>query len=405
MAKQGPVVISNETPFIAGDLTVYPDRFQYRDAKCNLCDVIHVGWYWLSQTINFVNTQEVKFYLHIRGADRPIKITKTTMYVTPKLVTAYNYIAQQTFKSRLLQYTEQLEEHGAFTFQDCTFYSDGQILGNGNTFSLQKAEFEPFQMTVKQGGLFSPRLNVSLITDKDVIVSLLNYILKNPVNPSEVKASSLERKRSQQALDGFLINVISMLAKLASADGKITADEIGVIKDFTVKSLKLSADKMKMVVEIFRYAKTAPEPFEVFARNIFTNHRGDIELLRNILDLLFSVATADNLLSAEEELLLVQAEEIFGIHGPAFSAFRAQRESRKAPRHRDPKSLECEYFELFGLSIEAAPTEIKAKYRRLVMQYHPDRVHHLGNVYREEAEKKMKQINIAYEHFSKKYGF
>jgi molecular chaperone DnaJ len=53
------------------------------------------------------------------------------------------------------------------------------------------------------------------------------------------------------------------------------------------------------------------------------------------------------------------------------------------------------YYETLGVGREASPEEIKKAYRKLAMQYHPDR--NQGN---KEAEEKFKQINEAYEHLS-----
>jgi DnaJ like chaperone protein len=49
------------------------------------------------------------------------------------------------------------------------------------------------------------------------------------------------------------------------------------------------------------------------------------------------------------------------------------------------------------------PDEIKQRYRSLSKQYHPDGVSHLGPEFRAMAEKKMKEINEAYDYFRKKY--
>ena len=45
--------------------------------------------------------------------------------------------------------------------------------------------------------------------------------------------------------------------------------------------------------------------------------------------------------------------------------------------------------------------EIKKAYRKLSMQYHPDKVRHLGEEFRLVAEEKMKEINQAYDFFKK----
>ena len=50
------------------------------------------------------------------------------------------------------------------------------------------------------------------------------------------------------------------------------------------------------------------------------------------------------------------------------------------------------YYEILGVERDAAEEEIKKSYRRLAMQYHPDR--NPGN---QEAEEKFKEAAEAYE--------
>lgn len=54
-------------------------------------------------------------------------------------------------------------------------------------------------------------------------------------------------------------------------------------------------------------------------------------------------------------------------------------------------------FEVLGVSPGASAAEIKTAYRRLVNQYHPDKLQHLGEEFRELAEKKFKAIQGAYQ--------
>ena len=55
------------------------------------------------------------------------------------------------------------------------------------------------------------------------------------------------------------------------------------------------------------------------------------------------------------------------------------------------------WFEVLGVPPTASIDEIKAAFRERARQYHPDRVEGLGPELREIAEKKMKQLNGAYE--------
>ena len=54
-------------------------------------------------------------------------------------------------------------------------------------------------------------------------------------------------------------------------------------------------------------------------------------------------------------------------------------------------------YEVLGIAHNATFEEIKKAYRELSHQYHPDKVNHLGEEFRELANKKFLEINQAYE--------
>jgi DnaJ like chaperone protein len=58
--------------------------------------------------------------------------------------------------------------------------------------------------------------------------------------------------------------------------------------------------------------------------------------------------------------------------------------------HEDPYSV-------LGVSTDASPEQIKQAYRQLAGQYHPDKVVHLGEEFRELAERRFKEIQEAYQ--------
>jgi len=63
---------------------------------------------------------------------------------------------------------------------------------------------------------------------------------------------------------------------------------------------------------------------------------------------------------------------------------------REASTPADPCSV-------LGVGRGASPEEIKRTYRRLANQYHPDKVSHLGQEFRELAERRFKEIQKAYQ--------
>ncbi len=68
----------------------------------------------------------------------------------------------------------------------------------------------------------------------------------------------------------------------------------------------------------------------------------------------------------------------------------SQKEKTSSTRAKDP-------YTVLNVSRSASQKEIKAAYRMLAGQYHPDKVLHLGDEFRELAEIRFKEIQSAYE--------
>jgi DnaJ like chaperone protein len=58
-------------------------------------------------------------------------------------------------------------------------------------------------------------------------------------------------------------------------------------------------------------------------------------------------------------------------------------------------------YAVLGISRTASQEEIKKAYRKLVRQYHPDKVAHLGDEFKALAEERFKQIQQAYQEITK----
>ena len=64
---------------------------------------------------------------------------------------------------------------------------------------------------------------------------------------------------------------------------------------------------------------------------------------------------------------------------------------------------DLKYAETLGLKEPFTLEDIKPAYRKIIAQYHPDRVAAMGDEIKEVAEKKAKEINRAYQYFQKKF--
>ena len=58
-------------------------------------------------------------------------------------------------------------------------------------------------------------------------------------------------------------------------------------------------------------------------------------------------------------------------------------------------------FEVLGVSKNASQDQIKSAYKSLAAKYHPDKVSHLGEEFRDLAEQRFKEIQEAYQKLNK----
>ncbi|MBI4802950.1 MAG: DnaJ domain-containing protein [Elusimicrobia bacterium] len=82
------------------------------------------------------------------------------------------------------------------------------------------------------------------------------------------------------------------------------------------------------------------------------------------------------------------------------SGGRGQREEES--RENGQRSQEMDPYEVLGVAKGASLDEIKHAYRELANKYHPDKVSHLGDEFKEIANKRFKEIWGAYQELTQK---
>jgi DnaJ like chaperone protein len=59
-------------------------------------------------------------------------------------------------------------------------------------------------------------------------------------------------------------------------------------------------------------------------------------------------------------------------------------------------------YQILGIDRSASGAEIKQSYRKLASKYHPDKLEHLGDEFKELAERRFKEIQKAYQELTGK---
>jgi DnaJ like chaperone protein len=61
-------------------------------------------------------------------------------------------------------------------------------------------------------------------------------------------------------------------------------------------------------------------------------------------------------------------------------------------------------YNTLGLTSAATPEQVRSAFREKAKEYHPDKVAHMAPEFREVGERKMKEINEAYERIKRSWG-
>jgi DnaJ like chaperone protein len=155
----------------------------------------------------------------------------------------------------------------------------------------------------------------------------------------------------------FTIAMIALGAKMAKADGVVTEDEVKAFSEvFRVPEKDRAA-----VSRVFNQAKQDVAGFETYAGQVAKLFGPKSHVLESVVDGLFHIAKADNVLHPRELDYLEKVSAIFGFEGADWQRIRA----RHVALRDDP-------FETLGVKHDAVPTEIKKHYKQLVKELHPD---------------------------------
>jgi DnaJ like chaperone protein len=216
------------------------------------------------------------------------------------------------------------------------------------------------------------------------------------VDHSEVVEHDGQRlSGNEQAQMVFFMATFSMLAKMAKADGRICDNELNTIDRFMDQDLRLNPESRKIAVTIFKTAAESAEPFENFAHQFYVHFNTQPRFLEIMLDILLRVSAADGRFSPEEERLMLSAVRIFNYSESDYLKLKA--------KYIDKTD---KYLAVLGCDKNDSDEFIKKQYRKLVSEYHPDKIASKGlpEEFNKFAAEKFREIQEAYEIVKKDRG-
>jgi len=204
--------------------------------------------------------------------------------------------------------------------------------------------------------------------------------------------------------DAFFGAVFSTLGHISKADGRVTQAEISAAEQL-MRRLQLSGAERQRAIRFFQQGKAAGFNLdsvlgEFVRQSMF---RQDLRIM--FIELLLQVALADGHFSPEEQAILARVCAVLQIPENIYVAMLRARQggayqsagNRQATAGQGDAVRQS--YATLGLPVDASAQEIKRAYRKLVSQYHPDKLVSRGlpDEMMAMAKKRVREINAAYD--------
>ena len=219
-------------------------------------------------------------------------------------------------------------------------------------------------------------------------------------NSHDYSSRTYSRQRDYEGQrNSFLFSLLVLSSYIIKADGKVMHSEMETVRNFLRHNFGESAvvQGQEIMMRLFEQQKQMGN--KVFANTIreacmqIANNMEYSQRLQ-LFSFLATIAKADgNVAQSEVDALNIIAQNIGISASDAESILNLGRAD----------NLESAY-KILGIPPTATDDEVKAAYRRMALQHHPDRVATLGEDVRRADEKKFQEINEAKEVIYKARG-
>lgn len=236
-----------------------------------------------------------------------------------------------------------------------------------------------------------------------ILGAVFYYIFKSYATySSEYSKEALKNvKITKESLEHTELGMfISLVAKVAKADGKVDALEaelVGIMFDDISAVFPEPIHTKEILKNIFSEQKDRFDNLNEVARNLGAAIKRDKQKQHQFMGFLIQLAFIDGEVSKGEDEILQTIAEAFEFEPQAYHDIFDQFEQMM--KSVNPKANLGDAYKLLGVSESDDMSVIKKAYRKLVRQYHPDIIKAQGkdDAYMQEATAKTQEINQAYE--------
>ncbi|SEK84240.1 co-chaperone DjlA [Nitrosovibrio tenuis] len=173
----------------------------------------------------------------------------------------------------------------------------------------------------------------------------------------------------------FIQTVFILMGKLAKADGHISQTEISHVEDF-IQKLGMTPEHRQQAIALFKQGAAADFDFEPQLNEFMAVCGHTNSLKQMLLVYLIVMAVSDARLDPAEESLLKSFALRLGYDQLAFRQLLDMilNQSHFAGGQPTSASALDDAYKALGVTKESSDQEIKRAYRKLMSQYHPDKL-------------------------------
>ncbi len=385
--------IKFDRPLYVNGLRVFPNRFEYGNQVKHFGEIKHITLAKVTDDSAYHGQPEIQV---ICDDTKAFTFGYRVKQDEQKLLVAYDYLSTKSYKKRLNQYLTQLEHNGCIDYLGCKIQANGELTLHNKQYHIEELDVKLGKANFNQQTLIGETGTIHLTKDKDVMVSLIEHILDHGSQASAKQTANVSKAPPQapterQLLMQLVAAIFSLFTKQHIKIEKYAAD---YFKRFLIAHFKPAKNELIMAFHHVEEVRHAPLSFAHYLNEFTQATSTQRNLRRHLIDMLVNIACHTGIVSDAHRLFITKAESITGLKSSQYAEYKTS--SRETIKQRASAQIPQHALTIFGLNSGFTEAELKRAYRRLVIKFHPDRLHHLGEQVVGEAESRMKAINKAY---------